>query len=378
MSRHTLKLLAISGLLLCAFTTFSEFAWIEAGQEGILPAEMEFKNPAGKLGYINGAGAIQLKGHPFFEPLGTNGRACVSCHQPKDAMSVSVESLRQRWLETKGKDPVFAAVDGSNNPKLPQELESSHSLLLNRGLFRIALPWPPKPDNGKAVKPEFTIEVVSDPTGVNLDSDLGLKSKNPTISVFRRPRPVANMTYVMSPDPVFNIKTGTLAVTDPETGKVVGMNMMADSRHYTQKQQAIDAYFGHLEGETGLSPEQQKQIVTFENQLFMAQIQDKWGNPLAENGEPAGLGPKAMRIAKIIQLKEIQISAYRASTLLSNGQKMLEKENIAAKRAEKIVDVFIGLGFPKEKIKLSIKSAPEPCDGLHDPTRRRVRIKLLG
>lgn len=87
---------------------------------------------------------------------------------------------------------------------------------------------------------------------------------------------------------------------------------------------------------------------------------------------------EAIRIAKIIQLKEIQISAYRASTLLSNGQKMLEKENIAAKRAEKIVDVFIGLGFPKEKIKLSIKSAPEPCDGLHDPTRRRVRIKLLG
>lgn len=299
MSRHTLKLLAISGLLLCAFTTFSEFAWIEAGQEGILPAEMEFKNPAGKLGYINGAGAIQLKGHPFFEPLGTNGRACVSCHQPKDAMSVSVESLRQRWLETKGKDPVFAAVDGSNNPKLPQELESSHSLLLNRGLFRIALPWPPKPDNGKAVKPEFTIEVVSDPTGVNLDPDLGLKSKNPTISVFRRPRPVANMTYVMSPDPVFNIKTGTLAVTDPETGKVVGMNMMADSRHYTQKQQAIDAYFGHLEGQNGLSPEQQKQIVAFENQLFMAQIQDKWGSPLTENGEPAGLGPKAMQGGKL-------------------------------------------------------------------------------
>ena len=121
MSRHTLKLLAISGLLLTAFTAFSELAWIEAGQEGTLPAEMEFKNPAGKLGYINAAGAIEMKGHPFFEPLGTNGRACVSCHQPKDAMSVSVESLRQRWLETKGKDPIFAAVDGSNNPKLPQE-----------------------------------------------------------------------------------------------------------------------------------------------------------------------------------------------------------------------------------------------------------------
>ena len=87
---------------------------------------------------------------------------------------------------------------------------------------------------------------------------------------------------------------------------------------------------------------------------------------------------EAVRIAKIIKLKEIQILAYRASTLLSNGQKMLEKENVAAKRAEKVFEIFMGLGFPKERVKLTIKSAPEPCDGLHDPEKRRVRIKLLG
>jgi outer membrane protein OmpA-like peptidoglycan-associated protein len=87
---------------------------------------------------------------------------------------------------------------------------------------------------------------------------------------------------------------------------------------------------------------------------------------------------EAIRIAKIIQLKEIQVSAYRASTLLSNGQKMLETENIAVKRADKIMDILIGSGFPKERIKSSIKATPEPCDGLNDPARRRVLIKLLG
>lgn len=86
---------------------------------------------------------------------------------------------------------------------------------------------------------------------------------------------------------------------------------------------------------------------------------------------------EAVRIAKITQPKEIQIWAYRAGTLLSNGQKMLERDNIAAKRGEKIFDIFVGLGFPKEMIKLSIKSSPEPCDGLHDPEKRRVRINLL-
>ena len=80
-------------------------------------------------------------------------------------MSVSVETIRERWRATNGKDPIFAAVDGSNNPSLPQDQASSHSLLLDRGLFRVAMPWPPT-----GVTPEFAIEVVRDPTGVNRDA----------------------------------------------------------------------------------------------------------------------------------------------------------------------------------------------------------------
>jgi len=290
-----LHVIFLVGLL--SWVSDNENLWIQPGKGGILPAEVAFSNPHGTLGYVNVDGDINMEGHPFFEPLGTNGRACVSCHQPKDAMSVSTLSLQQRWNETQGRDPIFAAIDGSNNPKLPQQLESSHSLLLKRGLFRISLPWPVKTDNGKSIKPEFSIEVVSDPTGVNVDPELGLENGN--ISVFRRPRSVANMTYVMSPDPVFNIKTGTLAVTDPETGKVVGMNMMADSRHYTQKQQALDAYFGHLQGHNTLTDVQLKQILDFQNKLFMAQSHDKWGGKLVENGEPAGLGPHNMKSGKV-------------------------------------------------------------------------------
>ena len=273
--------------------------WIEAGKGGVFPAEINIANVHGRLGILNSAGEINMKGHPFFEPLGSNGRACVTCHQPANGMSVSVESLRRRWKETHGKDPIFEAIDGSNNPKLPQELESSHSLLLNRGLFRIGLPFPAKGKDGKTTKPEFTIEVVRDPTGVNLDNDFGLKSANPTISVFRRPRSVANMKYVMSPDPTFNIKTGTLAEKDPETGLTVGMNMMADSRHYTLKAQALDAYDGHLQGHNNLTNTDLQKIVDFENQLYMAQNMDKWGSNLVENGEPSGLGTKAMVKGKV-------------------------------------------------------------------------------
>jgi hypothetical protein len=239
-------------------------------------------------------GAFTTARHPFFTPLGENGRACVTCHQPSNAMSVSAESIRERWHRTNGRDPIFEGIDGSNNPSLPQQLESSHSLLLNRGLFRVGLPWPPRPIAGVPVTPEFTIDVVSDPTGVNLDPRYGLSSPSPTISVFRRPRPVANLRYVMTADSIFNIKTGELAATDPETGEPVGMNLMADSRHLTLKQQAVGAYEDHQEGIRGLDARTLQAIVDFESSIYLAQAVDRFGLQLSEPGGPAGLGPKAM------------------------------------------------------------------------------------
>ena len=112
-------------------------------------------------------------------------------------MGLSLQTIRRRWHETQGKDPLFAAIDGSNCPSLPQDQESSHSLLLSRGLFRVSLPWPRTvgPD-GSPVEPEFSIEVVRDPSGCNTDPVYGLKSADPHISVFRRPRMVANLKYV--------------------------------------------------------------------------------------------------------------------------------------------------------------------------------------
>ena len=222
-------------------------SWFDAGSNGVLPADVEFADLHGKLGLVSSAGATQTKGHPFFEPLGTNGRACVTCHQPAYAMSVSAASLRERWRSTNGKDPVFAAIDGSNCPNLPQDKESSHSLLLNRGLFRVFLPWPPKNPA------EFTIEVVRDPTGCNTNSLYGLKGANPTISVFRRPRVAANLKYVTSDTGPFVLKTGMLADLDPETGRPVGMNMMADAREPTLKTQAISAILTHEEGKAAPS-----------------------------------------------------------------------------------------------------------------------------
>ena len=169
--------------------------WWAPGEGRKFPESLSYANDWGDLGLYLEGGELDTKGHAFFEPLGVNGRACVSCHQPADGMSLSVKSVQERWRDTKGKDPIFAPMDGANCPNLPVGDPASHSLLLMRGLFRIGLPWPPKNQDGQTIDPEFTIEVVRDPTGCNKSETYGLNSANPTISVYRRPRVVANTKY---------------------------------------------------------------------------------------------------------------------------------------------------------------------------------------
>ncbi len=264
-------------------------AWAQDARVGeLLPREATFENPSGRLTVLNADGPVATKGHPFFEPVGTNGRACVTCHQPANAMSVSGDAIRERWRASGGKDPIFAAIDGSNNPSLPQDQEASHSLLLKRGLFRIALQWPP----ARNAEPEFTIEVVSDPTGVNRDPRWGLTGVAHAVSVFRRPRPVANLKYVLEPDSTpFNVKLGVLLDKDPETGLPVSMNMMADARAGTLKIQAEDAYRTHLEGKKGLTPGELAQITAFEKQVYVAQTWDRGAKELTGGDGPGALGP---------------------------------------------------------------------------------------
>lgn len=277
-----------------------ENTWWSPGDDRIFPKFSEFKNATGRFGIINTSGPIDTSTHPFFAVTGPNGRACVTCHQPSDAMSLSVATIQQRWEDTNGSDPLFAAIDGSNCPSLPQGKRESHSLLLEKGLIRIAMPWPPKPFNSKKVEPEFTIEVVSDPTGCNLDPKWGLKSENPAVSVFRRPRPVINIAHLMELPhgvPPFNnffFNDAMPLPKGPDTGEAVPQQLMADGRGLTPKHQATDAALTHLQLFEALSDEQLQQIEDFERQIFGAQSYDNVAGDLTDKTSPPGLGPQAL------------------------------------------------------------------------------------
>jgi hypothetical protein len=235
--------------------------WWDPARGIPLAASKDFDDPSGQLRLLNKSGEVQTKGHPFFTPLGSNGRSCVTCHQPNSAMSLSLDLIRLRWADTNGKDPLFVAFDGSDCPDLPQDKEESHSLLLKRGLFRIALPWPPVTASGQLLKPDFRIEVVRDPTGCN--------RKPAFISVYRRPRVAANLQYIALP---------------------AGGILMADGRESTLQSQAASAILTHEQASSTPTPAQLKQIEDFERQLFMAQQWDILGGLLAEPGGPPLLG----------------------------------------------------------------------------------------
>jgi len=304
MSGNIKKLLLLLGVTLtlaaAAQTGGDAASWWSPGDPRVLPAVAEYENAYGTLRLLNTEGPVDTRKHAFFSPLGGNGRACVTCHQPANGMGLAVDTIQRRWRETNGTDPLFAAIDGSNCPSLPQADAASHSLLLERGLFRIFLPWPPRTREGDSVEPEFSIQVISDPTGCNTDPVYGLDSDNPTISVFRRPRPVANLKYVtelshgVTPHEYFYPNDKSLLPKDPETGAFVAHRLMSDGREPTLKTQAVGAALGHLESKRP-SEKQLAEIVAFENQIYVAQSSHSVAGALTGPGTPPVLGPEALR-----------------------------------------------------------------------------------
>ncbi|MFM1885782.1 MAG: hypothetical protein RL026_939 [Pseudomonadota bacterium] len=244
--------------------------WINPGENGMIAARGSYTNERGQLHVASRAGAVDIEGHPFFVPLGASARACVSCHQPQDAMGLSLDSIRRQWLVTGGQDPIFETSDGADCDDRPAGVVASHSLLLDRGLFRVALPWPPRDATGRAVAAEFTLRVLRDPTRCNGPSRLGPKAKDPRVSVYRRPRPSANLTY-------------TAQSTD-DAG--VTRNLMADARAPSLAAQAADAAATHMAVRGALPEAVLQQIVDFESALFVAQGVDRREGRLAGEASP--------------------------------------------------------------------------------------------
>ena len=97
-----------------------------------------FPDPTGFFDTLSTTGEIDRRS-AFFESLGTNGRTCGTCHLPDQAFSLTAAGARETFVRTRGRDPLFAPVDGANCPDVRRDDATSHSLLLKNGLFRIGI-----------------------------------------------------------------------------------------------------------------------------------------------------------------------------------------------------------------------------------------------
>jgi hypothetical protein len=287
---------ALAALLLSGAAVAEDDAWWSPDEARVFPPSLSYPNDAGVSTTLNAAGPTSTAGHPFFSSHTQNGRACVSCHQPSDGMSLAVDTIRRRWEETSGKDPIFASNDGANCPSLPQEARASHSLMIDRGLVRVARPWPPRDANGNVIEPEFALEVVRDATGCNLDREYGLRSAHPMVSVYRRPRPATNVKYLTAVGFPFEPKNGMPLPTDAETGQLISGNILSDNRVPTLRAQIRDALRTHLALTTPAPATTVAGIESFLNQLYSAQSVHALGGSLTDGGATGG--PEALRDAR--------------------------------------------------------------------------------
>jgi cytochrome c peroxidase len=215
-----------------------------------------YTNPSGSHQTFSSTGNVDTT-NPFFQSLGTNGRACVSCHQPAQSWGISPTEVQARFQSTNGTDPIFRLVDGSNAPNLPvttlAQRQSAYSMLMNRGVIRIGLPIP--------ANAEFDLTLTEDPYHFASATEL---------SLFRRPLPSTNLKF---------LATVMWDGRESVPGNTVAMNLATQSN---------DATLGHAQGAVPLTDAQRQAIVGFETALFTAQITDNRAGDLRVAGALGG------------------------------------------------------------------------------------------
>jgi mono/diheme cytochrome c family protein len=109
-----------------------------SGHKRRIPNNHPVQNPGGKSATFSTQGFVDLTGE-YFQPQGTNGRSCATCHTPEDAWSINPDTLQELFDETDGTHPVFNLLD-ANNPAMdvstPEARRAAYGMLLSRGVFR--------------------------------------------------------------------------------------------------------------------------------------------------------------------------------------------------------------------------------------------------
>jgi cytochrome c peroxidase len=210
--------------------------------------------------------------NPFFQPLGSNGRSCDTCHRLEEAWSVTPAGINARFEATDGTDPIFRAVDGATSPladvSTVEARRVAYDMLLRRGLIRVGIGIP-----GNA---EFSLTAVDDPYGYASSSEL---------SLFRRPLPSTNLAFLTGV--MWDGRETSVPLLPPMDAGMNHEDLVA-----SLGQQARDAVLGHAQATMPPTDDEIAQIVEFEMGLTTAQIRDDRAGFL--NADDAIGGPRIL------------------------------------------------------------------------------------
>ncbi len=219
----------------------------------VIPNLFPFLDSSGFVETYTSAHSFSENG-PFFQVLGTNGRACATCHRVDNAMGLSAARAESLYERTNGRDPLFAPVDGAACPTATPGHPLNFDLLRHNGLIRVGLTL--------NADPQFTIIAVSDPYGCALVTDPATGAR--TVSVYRRPLPGTNLRFLTAVQ--FDGRENVVPLNDTQT---FAANLVTDLKH-----QAVDATLGHAQATVAPTDAQVIGIVNFELTLNSAQAVD--------------------------------------------------------------------------------------------------------
>jgi len=227
-----------------------------------------FPNEFGLSLTMNASGGpLEDPGNPFFQSLGTNGRSCSTCHVPEAGMAMTPEVARRRFHETAGLDPLFRTNDGSVSPAADVgsvgARRRAYRLLLDRALIRVGIGLP-------EVR-EFDLAAVDDPYGFASAQEL---------SLFRRILPSTNLRFL-----------STVMWDGRETFRDASSPTGFASLHFDLADQSNKATEGHAQAASPLDDAQREAIVSFEMQLFTAQVWDRQARDLTAGNAQGGPHP---------------------------------------------------------------------------------------
>jgi len=185
------SLVALS-LAACATEEPEEYGIAESELD-LFRGEMPFPNHHGIASSYSNLGPID-ESNPFFVAMGTNGRSCVPCHDPRAGWTISTDVAKLLFAQSDGLDPLFRIHDVGTRPDAPlatrNQRKKAYAPMTEHGLVRFATTVP--------ATAEFEVIAVDDPYGYGTPE---------AFTRFRRPTTtssesqVGSLTWTGGPQP---------------------------------------------------------------------------------------------------------------------------------------------------------------------------------